>query len=555
MSIQYLPIPARVWSRVQRECTNVNTSNSGNSLDYALRDYKRQEHLKGNILQYKCNSSNLTKKQRYAQIAKGLWASRTKTWATQTQSFSNPNTLSLKRVNYGILDPSNNAFSRPPNPYFFYGCRDNVIRDGGNLICNVTVNPCTDEVIKKTVSQKLCNPTTDSNVPGPVQYLCWNDGDPTWYPRQQYVMPTSGNKFPVNYKFLVSAVRLAGPILSIGPLSCFQSDIPLSWSLPSNACYPITSYLVFKDGVLIQELPSTQMSTIVFEPDSGTYAFFVVAVNNSIDSVVSNTVVVDTQVKYVIEGPCKKSYDGTTVTLTFDQPGATTSLTTYCPLKNQTITCVGAGGGGGGGSNKQSGNTTLSAAGGGGGGGITMITGSLFSVGSTNTVTVGAKGTAGGGNLSGSKGGDSRFQNTLGSVLSYGGGGGNGHYFGCGGGVGGSASITSFVGGTIYNGGNGGNGYQAANPTVTATNGSPSSPAIAYSGGGGGGEQSFGGNAGYLGAGGLKGNQTSSKGQDAEEGISYGSGGGGAGCPSSTGSSANGGNGASGIVIISFQYP
>lgn len=554
MSIQYLPIPARVWSRVQRECTSVNTSNSGNSQEYAIRDYKRQELLKGNILQYKCNSSNLTKKQRYAQIAKGMWASRTKTWATQTATFSNPNTLSLKRVNYGILDPSNNAFSRPPNPYFFFGCRDNVIRDGGNLICNTTVNPCTDEVIKTTLSQKLCNPTTDSNVPGPIQYLCWNDGEPTWYPRQQYVMPTSGNKFPVNYKLLVSAVRLAGPVLTAGPLSCFESDIPLSWTLDTSICFPVTSYHVFKDGVLIQVLPSTQMSTIVYEPDSGSYVFFVAAVNNDLQSAVSNTVEVNTQVKYVIKGPCKKSYDGTTVTLTFDEPGAVTRLITYCPLNNQTITCVGAGGGGGGGSNKQSGNTTLSAGGGGGGGGVAIITNSLFVIGVTNTISVGDKGTAGAGNLTGSKGTDSSFKNSLGNIVSYGGNGGNGHYYGCGGGAGGTATITSFVGGTIYNGGNGGNGYQAANPAVTPSNGSNTSPSITYSGGGGGGTSSLGGNAASLGIGGLLGGQTSSKGQNAQV-NSYGSGGGGAGCPYGSGSAANAGNGASGIVIISFQYP
>ena len=71
-SIQYNPVPPRVWSRVQNPCTfDVNNLNT----DYARAEYDRQMLLKGNILQYKKNSSNLTKKQRYTQIAKGMWIS------------------------------------------------------------------------------------------------------------------------------------------------------------------------------------------------------------------------------------------------------------------------------------------------------------------------------------------------------------------------------------------------------------------------------------------------------------------------------------------------
>ena len=75
-----------------------------------------------------------------------------------------------------------------------------VIQDGGVLICSVQENVCTGET-KSTISQKICNPTTDSNVPGQIQDLCWNDGTQTWYPRQRYIMTNSGNKFPYNYKF------------------------------------------------------------------------------------------------------------------------------------------------------------------------------------------------------------------------------------------------------------------------------------------------------------------------------------------------------------------
>jgi hypothetical protein len=58
---------------------------------------------KGNVLQYKKNSSNITKQQRYAQIAKMQWTNRTKTWASQSVTATMPNTQSLKRVNYDTI--------------------------------------------------------------------------------------------------------------------------------------------------------------------------------------------------------------------------------------------------------------------------------------------------------------------------------------------------------------------------------------------------------------------------------------------------------------------
>ena len=52
----------------------------------------------------------------------------------------------------------------------------------------------------------MCSLTTASDVPGPIGVLCWNDGTPTWYPRQRYVMTNSNNKWPLNAK-LVSAIN------------------------------------------------------------------------------------------------------------------------------------------------------------------------------------------------------------------------------------------------------------------------------------------------------------------------------------------------------------
>jgi hypothetical protein len=77
-----------------------------------------------------------------------------------------------------------------------------VIPDGGNLICNVAENICTGEILSITQADNNCNPTTASDVPGPIIDLCYNDGLPTYYPRQRYIMTNSGNKFPVGYKFM-----------------------------------------------------------------------------------------------------------------------------------------------------------------------------------------------------------------------------------------------------------------------------------------------------------------------------------------------------------------
>lgn len=547
-SIQYNPNPPRVWSRVQNSCSIIAYKNDdpAENSNFAIADYERQMLLKGNILQYKKNSSNLTKKQRYTQIAKGMWTNRTKTWATQSDTYSNPNMTSLLRVNSTILDPSNNTFSNRSNPF---GCPTTSIQDGGNLVCNVVVDPCTQEVVKRTQSQQLCNPTSDSDVPGQIQALCWNDGTQTWYPRQRYIMPTSGTKWPVGYKGLVSAVTFIGPVLSVGTMACKDLNIPLNWTFLDSTCLPITSFNIYQNGVFILNVLAPQTSVTINQSGVGVYSFYVTSLSNDIESEKSNSVVVNTQIGYIITGNFTGTYDGITATIIFNTPGINT-VQLFCPINNQTITCIGGGGGGGGGSNKQSGNPTESAGGGGGGGGVSIITGSILQIGDINTITVGSKGTPGGGNLSGLNGTHSSFSNTNGIMTSNGGGGGGGHYFGCGGGTGGSASITTFSPGNTYNGGNGGNGFQLS-PSVTAANGISSG--TSYSGGGGGGVKTAGGGAGNMGTGGIKGSATTSTGNPAIS-NSYGSGGGGSGCPSSSGNYNYGGNGANGAVIITFPY-
>jgi len=206
----YDPSPPRAWSRVQNRCS-LDTNFSGEvyipiikkTVPSSQLTYELDVLAKGNILQYKKNSSNLTQKQRYSQIAKGMWTNRTKTWATQGITYTNPNTTSLQRVGYVTIPINANANVNPkPNPFPY--CSNEEIKDGGFLVCTNTVNPCTNEVVHVTTSQG-CTPTSASDVPGPIIYLCYNKGLPTYYPKQRYIMTNSTNKWPVNYKLFRSA--------------------------------------------------------------------------------------------------------------------------------------------------------------------------------------------------------------------------------------------------------------------------------------------------------------------------------------------------------------
>ena len=200
----YNPNPQRAWSRVQNQCTyNLDPPTAVyiplTRQTINLQDYQNDKKmlLKGNILQYKKNSSNLTKQQRYSQIAKGLWTNRTKSWASQSETSTNPNTSSLLRVNYETI-PLMNTITDP------FGCKIDFLKDGGTLVGNTVVNPCTGAVIQKTYVAQ-CNLSSASDVPGPVIPLCWDNRVQTWYPRQNLTMNNSTDKWPVNYKLFKSA--------------------------------------------------------------------------------------------------------------------------------------------------------------------------------------------------------------------------------------------------------------------------------------------------------------------------------------------------------------
>jgi hypothetical protein len=201
----YLPVPPRVWNRVQARCSLENTDDA--YINYLQLNEEANMLNKGNVLQYKNNSSNLTKNQKYAKMARGQWTNRQITWASQSQTVSNPNTKLLKRNGAtrviidpitGTTTPTDLPLSCPLNTNMD---RTLVIQEGGTMQCNVQENPCTGQVVVQP-SGSAYFPTTDSDVPGPVKQLFWKNGTQTWYPKPRKTMNTSTTKWPVGAKHI-----------------------------------------------------------------------------------------------------------------------------------------------------------------------------------------------------------------------------------------------------------------------------------------------------------------------------------------------------------------
>ena len=330
----YLPIPPRAWSRVQNSCS-VETTDSNNSLvrvPYTNQIVPGSEisfylamQNKGNVLQYKANSSNFTKNQIYSLAAKGLWLGKT-TGVQSTRGYTNPNSTSLQRTGNVVnvaIDPNTGLIIGPttapvtcPTPIrpFNPALPNNgggggiavppippvinpdpgsiifppiipvtpvepiVIQDGGTLVCSVKENICTGKT-SQTLSQKLCNLTTDSDVPGPIQPLCWNDGNPTWYPRQRYTMSNSTNKWPINAT-LSSAIRPYPPIIT--SISSNINVVTLTWT-QDESCLPVSRFNIFQNGLLIQNLSGSVFTTNIIVENCNFYQYYIVGVASGND--------------------------------------------------------------------------------------------------------------------------------------------------------------------------------------------------------------------------------------------------------------------------------
>jgi hypothetical protein len=577
---------------------------------------------------------------KYSKIAQGQWTNRNTTWATQsTRGYTNPNTTSLKRVakfnvafdpitrlplgptilpvtcpkietsNYPALPfstgtgTSNIVIPPPPPPPTNPNNNDTfiplvaplpdpdpiVIQDEGVLICSIQEDICTG-FTKRSLSQQICNPSSDSDVPGQIQELCWNDGTPTWYPRQRYTMSNSDNKWPYTTgpedTTTVSAVRPYASVIKSITSNCNSNTVTLFWE-QNETCLPVSSFLIYENDVLIKIAEGFERSTELTIENDIEYSYFIISKSSGSNNLISDP-------------SNRKTVSKTSVQINQTIPGTYT----YPIPKGATcydVTVIGGGGGGGSGylitpSESSIYKGCIGGSGGGGGGfsyanNINITTQTIFSYnvgqggtggnynngnpgqlssftdglslniicnggsegyyntseypsGDTTTNTGGNGGNSTGGitNISGGNGGNSggilypdgtnsgfypATSGSNGNINSPGGGGGGGCiYF---------YSIIfpdpAYFYSYGYSGGNGGNGATGGSP-----NGGNGNGTIGYGGSGGGG-----GNGNNVGSGVNGGN-----------GL-YGSGGGGGGSsPTYLGNPGKGGNGGDGAVCITI---
>jgi hypothetical protein len=586
----YLPQPPREWSRVQNSCSLVNDANNNGfvKLPYSnklipspLVAYNLQMLTKGNILQYKKNSGSLTKAQRYSKIARGQWTNRNTTWASQsTNGITNPNTSSLKRIgsNNIALDPITGQVLGPtllpltcPQPIInnYPNLPDNtqssiseppvppppppvppsgptvppvpqlpdiipiVIPDNGNLICSIQENICTGDIQTYKANQ-ICNLTTDSDVPGRIEPLCWNDGTPTWYPRQRYTMTNSGNKWPYtsgNPKpVLNSAIKLVPPTVSLQETNTCNNII-LNWTYTDSICLSIDKFYVYKNDILFSIVPKNINTININDLLFGeSYTFYVTSVNTNIESDKSNIINFVPTITYTATGNYTIYNNNGYTGIVFEYPSGT--ITFNCNYKINLL-LVGGGGGGGG---------TTFFSGGGGGGGIYLNNNFQLD---TNTYNINI-GNGGNGYTTGvtqGPGGNTTITNGIINYFANGGGISYTDSSGTYGGIGGNSSDG------FSTGGNGGNYL----PLTNGQNSSYISTILPFtiitttlylSGGGGSYFSNYAGLAGK-GFGGLTSNILGVIGQSATQSISGGGYGGGGGSGSVTG-----GNGGNGVAIV-----
>jgi hypothetical protein len=572
--MSYNPVPPRVWSRVQNSCTYINTNFpeqynvyiplTGENVSQAQADYETKMFYKGNILQYKGNSARLTKTQKYSQLARMAGPNRTKVFATQTETYTNPNTTSLLRRGYQTyLYPNQipgapNNISGPfsynvPNPN---DCSGNSIQDGGILVCGTYANTCNGEIyVNANTNATICNPAAASNVPGP-SILCWNKKIQTFFPRQRYFMNNSTSKWPEGYKGLVSAISPLPPTLSGTSTSLTQ--ITLTWT-PSVNCLPITGWTIYDITLGTHTFVDASITTYIINnlTTGQTYSYYITANYYGVESIPSSTINVYVNFLYtILSGPSPtlvtySSYTGLVFTYPTSLSPPSQSVTSIVFNYELTIGILMVGGGSSGGSGYGE-----NAGAGGGGGGVVNTSSYSINVGTTYYITPGYGAIASSGSGSPPNQGGSSLFYTITSEPNY--------IYKATGGTASSGSFNPGEGGNGYfnnqlikytNGGEGGLSYNKNQRNGEDCNiSSVSLLGKTYYLGGGGGSgnktNTAGGGCGN-GTGGNYGASTSNVGQSApptSSTTSYGGGGGGG--TYSSGVSYSGGNGGNGLVIL-----
>jgi len=151
------------WSRAGgNNCPNC-VSNYGysecsadNGLVYST--YALDQRRKAEILKYRSNRAQLSPAQQYSMISRNAFT-RKKSWATQTQTYTNPNVDNLPEIKNASGETVALQCNQPP---------------------------------------VLCSMTSDSDVPGPVIQLCIDASVPLYNYKMQVTPASGGNFEPLN---------------------------------------------------------------------------------------------------------------------------------------------------------------------------------------------------------------------------------------------------------------------------------------------------------------------------------------------------------------------
>jgi hypothetical protein len=232
------------WSRAGgNNCPNC-VSNYGyaectadNGLAYST--YALDERRKAEILKYKGNSAQLSPAMFYSMLSRNAFT-RKKSWATQTQTVTNPNVNNLPEL-----------------------------KDGGipvALQCN-----------QPTVT---CSLTSDSDVPGPVIQLCIDTTVPLYNYNLQ-VTPASGGKTRSLelFAFEPQPIPVPTPTPTPTPTGLIYEFTPIDASTTSNLDPPENSLGVIVFGEIymtngINTLVSANVSITDYDPTMSLFLYF-----------------------------------------------------------------------------------------------------------------------------------------------------------------------------------------------------------------------------------------------------------------------------------------
>jgi len=316
-SINYIPKPSRVQSpcifATNTPYTDAFIPEKTENLPPAEAILRNKELYKAAVLKNTNNTFRITKNQKYSQIAKCLGPSRTKTFGTQSQTYSNPNTTNLTRVGYTVADYDNQIVGKPNNfagPFQFnipnpFGCSTTGIEEGGNLLCDVYGNPCSGAMAQDNKPQAPTLLSADAGC-GLIT-LIWdytntlaitnfniyqrtNNGNTTLIISLSNMVRTYvvNNLLYYNtYSFFITALNnttesvpsntISTTPTQIGPPVGFTGTpdytsngcpiIKLSWQPPNpnnNCLATLTSYNIYdSNSALITSVPSSQNSYTV----------------------------------------------------------------------------------------------------------------------------------------------------------------------------------------------------------------------------------------------------------------------------------------------------